>query len=46
MEDARFVRLFEENGDFTYYATYTAYNGFELLPILLKTTNFQSFVLI
>lgn len=43
MEDARFVRFYEENGEFTYYATYTAYNGFEILPMMLNTTDFQSF---
>jgi predicted GH43/DUF377 family glycosyl hydrolase len=43
LEDARFVRFCENNGKFTYYATYTACNGFEILPMMLKTTDFQSF---
>jgi predicted GH43/DUF377 family glycosyl hydrolase len=36
MEDARFVR-------FDYYATYTAYNGFTILPQILETTDFLTF---
>jgi predicted GH43/DUF377 family glycosyl hydrolase len=43
LEDARFVRFCENNGEYTYYATYTAYNGFEILPMMLKTTDFLSF---
>ena len=29
IEDARFVQFFDDNGEVTYYATYTAYNGFD-----------------
>ncbi len=43
MEDARFVRFVEDNGDVLYYATYTAYNGRSILPQLLETTDFLSF---
>jgi predicted GH43/DUF377 family glycosyl hydrolase len=43
MEDARFVRFQEENGKVTYYATYTAFNGFEILPMILGTEDFLSF---
>jgi predicted GH43/DUF377 family glycosyl hydrolase len=43
MEDARFVRFVEENGDVLYYATYTAYNGRSILPQLLETSDFLSF---
>jgi predicted GH43/DUF377 family glycosyl hydrolase len=43
LEDARFVRFCEDNGDITYYATYTAYNGYEILPMLLETKDFLSF---
>jgi predicted GH43/DUF377 family glycosyl hydrolase len=43
IEDARFVRFTEENGDATYYATYTAYNGFTILPQLLTTKDFCKF---
>jgi predicted GH43/DUF377 family glycosyl hydrolase len=43
LEDARFVHFCDDNGESAYYATYTAYNGFEILPMLLKTTDFLSF---
>jgi len=43
LEDARFVRFCDDNGKVAYYATYTAYNGFEILPMLLRTTDFLSF---
>lgn len=43
VEDARFVRLVEENGRATYYATYTAYNGREILPQLIETGDFHRF---
>jgi predicted GH43/DUF377 family glycosyl hydrolase len=40
IEDARFVQFFDENGEVTYYATYTAYNGFTILPQLIETKDF------
>lgn len=43
IEDARFVRFFDENGEVTYYATYTAYNGVCILPQLLVTKDFVNF---
>jgi len=43
IEDARFVRFCEDNGEFKYYATYTAYNGFEIQSMMLETTDFESF---
>lgn len=43
MEDARFVRFTEDDGTTRYYATYTAYDGFEALPQLIHTTDFRSF---
>ena len=43
MEDARFVRFEDEERGPVYYATYTAYNGFEILPQLIETTDFRSF---
>lgn len=43
MEDARFVRFVDTDGDVTYYATYTAYDGFEILPQLIETRDFLSF---
>lgn len=43
IEDARFVRFVDEDGSVTYYATYTAYNGFDLLSQILETTDFLKF---
>ncbi|KAG1647933.1 1,4-beta-mannosyl-N-acetylglucosamine phosphorylase [Nymphon striatum] len=43
IEDARFVKFTEENGDVKYYATYTAYNGFVIMPQLIETTDFYTF---
>jgi predicted GH43/DUF377 family glycosyl hydrolase len=43
IEDARFVQFFDDNGEVTYYATYTAYNGFTILPQLIKTKDFIRF---
>ena len=43
IEDARFVRFTEEDETVVYYATYTAYNGFTILPKLLETRDFYHF---
>jgi len=43
VEDARFVRFVDEDGSVTYYATYTAYNGREILPQLIETKDFHRF---
>ncbi len=43
IEDARFVRFLDDNGEATYYATYTAYNGVSILPHLLVTPDFRNF---
>lgn len=43
IEDARFVRFVDEDDTVTYYATYTAYNGFDILPMLLETKDFSTF---
>jgi predicted GH43/DUF377 family glycosyl hydrolase len=43
IEDARFVRFTEDNGEVTYYATYTAYDGITILPKLLLTQDFYHF---
>jgi predicted GH43/DUF377 family glycosyl hydrolase len=43
IEDARFVQFFNDNGESTYYATYTAYNGFKILPQLIETKDFIKF---
>jgi predicted GH43/DUF377 family glycosyl hydrolase len=42
IEDARFVE-FSDNGQRTFYATYTAYSGKAIRSELLATTDFQSF---
>ncbi len=43
MEDARFVRFTENDGRSTYYATYTAFDGYEILPQLIQTDDFLTF---
>ena len=43
IEDARFVRFQNDDGSFTYYATYTAYDGKIILPQLLETPDFLHF---
>ncbi len=43
IEDARFVKFKEENGEIKYYATYTAYDGVTILPKILETKNFYHF---
>ena len=46
IEDARFVRFVNDDGKITYYATYTAYNGFTILPQLMETEDFLTFKMI
>ena len=46
IEDARFVRFTHDNGNVTYYATYTAYNGRRVLSQLIETKDFQTFNMI
>jgi len=43
IEDARFVRFTDDNGEVTYYATYTAYDGMVILPKLIETQSFYKF---
>ena len=43
IEDARFVRFEDDDKSIIYYATYTAYNGFDILPQILETTDFLTF---
>jgi predicted GH43/DUF377 family glycosyl hydrolase len=45
MEDARFVRFTADDGRSTYYATYTAYDGFSILPQLIETDDFVRFTI-
>ncbi|MBU0763741.1 MAG: glycoside hydrolase family 130 protein [Bacteroidetes bacterium] len=46
IEDARFVKFTDDNGETTYYATYTAYDGIAILPKLIETRNFYHFKVI
>jgi predicted GH43/DUF377 family glycosyl hydrolase len=43
IEDARFVRFTDDDGSVKYYATYTAYNGYDILPQLITTQDFLHF---
>lgn len=43
MEDARFVRFVDDDGTKSYFATYSAYDGFNVLPQLIETADFETF---
>lgn len=43
IEDARFVRFTDDDGSERIYATYTAYDGFAILPKLISTCDFRNF---
>lgn len=43
IEDARFVRFTEDDGESSYYATYTAYDGSTVLPQMVETADFCRF---
>lgn len=43
IEDARFVRFCEEDGECVFYATYTAYDGRLIMPELVETSDFLHF---
>jgi len=43
IEDARFVKFTENDGTINYYATYTAFNGFTIMPKLIVTKDFYHF---
>ena len=43
MEDARFVRFRRDDGTVLYYAVYTAFDGFQILPQLIETADFGTF---
>lgn len=40
IEDLRMTRFIDDDGKVTYFGTYTAYNGFRILPQLLETEDF------
>ncbi len=41
IEDLRLVRFVEDNGEASYYGTYTAYNGVRAMPTMMHTRDFQ-----
>ncbi len=43
MEDARFVRFRYDDGTVVYFAAYTAFDGFQILPQLIETVDFRTF---
>lgn len=43
MEDARFVRFINDDESVTYFATYTAYDGFQILPQLIESEDLLNF---
>jgi predicted GH43/DUF377 family glycosyl hydrolase len=43
MEDARFVRFVDDDGDVTFFASYTAFDGQQILPQLIETADFTDF---
>lgn len=43
IEDARFVEFTDDDGSVIYYGTYTAFNGFTILPKLIETRDFYHF---
>jgi len=43
IEDARFVRFIDDDGSVTYFATYTAYDGYAILPKSIETKDFYHF---
>jgi predicted GH43/DUF377 family glycosyl hydrolase len=43
IEDARFVRFQNDDGNHSYYATFTAYDGKVVMPELVETSDFLRF---
>ncbi|MFA7116961.1 MAG: glycoside hydrolase family 130 protein [Bacteroidales bacterium] len=43
IEDARFVKFTKDSGDTVFLATYTAYDGYTVLPKLIETKDFYTF---
>lgn len=44
IEDARFVRFIDDDGDTTYRATYTGFDGTHVVSRMLETEDFRTFV--
>jgi predicted GH43/DUF377 family glycosyl hydrolase len=42
IEDLRMVRFVEDDGAVTYYGTYTAFDGYRVLPQLIETRDFHN----
>ena len=42
IEDARLTRFVDDDGSVTYYGTYTAYNGYRILPQMFQTPDFHT----
>ncbi|MEZ6189810.1 MAG: glycoside hydrolase family 130 protein [Phycisphaerales bacterium] len=42
IEDLRLTRFIDDDGKVTYFGTYTAYNGFRILPQLIETDDFTN----
>ena len=43
MEDARFVRFVDDDDSVMHYGTYTAWDGFKIIPQLIETRDFRAF---
>lgn len=43
IEDARFTKFNDDNGEENYYATYTAYDGSFVVPQMIETNDFKHF---
>ena len=41
IEDLRLVEFREDDGSIMYFGTYTAYNGYRVLPMLMETSDFK-----
>ena len=45
LEDLRLVRFTDDDGSIDYRGTYTAFDGFHIVPQLLRTTDFRTFAI-
>jgi predicted GH43/DUF377 family glycosyl hydrolase len=43
IEDARFVRFVDEDGSAVYQASYTAFDGIQIVPAVIQTPDFRRF---
>jgi predicted GH43/DUF377 family glycosyl hydrolase len=42
IEDLRMVRFVDDDGSVTYFGTYSAYDGYRVLPQIMETTDFRN----